>query len=55
MEELLPTDPKRFRDWKVTGRLGAGGMGVVYLDKRQTVWDMAFKTTVGRFEKTTSE
>jgi hypothetical protein len=25
------------------------------LDKRQTVWDMAFKTTVGRFEKTTSD
>jgi len=21
-------------------------------DKRQTVWDMAFKTTVGKFEKT---
>ena len=34
MEPLLPTDPKRFRDWKVTGRLGAGGMGVVYLVHR---------------------
>jgi hypothetical protein len=25
------------------------------LDKRQTVWDMAFKTTVGKFEKTSSD
>ncbi len=31
MEPLLPTDPKRIGGWTLTGRLGAGGMGAVYM------------------------
>lgn len=31
MEPLLPNDPKRLGGWTLTGRLGEGGMGVVYM------------------------
>jgi serine/threonine protein kinase len=31
MEPLQPNDPKRIGGWTLQGRLGAGGMGVVYL------------------------
>lgn len=31
MDNLLPTDPKRLGGWTLQGRLGAGGMGVVYM------------------------
>ena len=31
MESLLPTDPKKLGGWTLTGRLGEGGMGVVYM------------------------
>ena len=31
MEQLQPNDPKRIGGWTLQGRLGAGGMGVVYL------------------------
>jgi serine/threonine protein kinase len=31
MEDLLPTDPKRLGGWTLQGRLGAGGMGIVYM------------------------
>lgn len=31
MDSLLPIDPKRIGGWTLQGRLGAGGMGVVYL------------------------
>ena len=30
MQELLPSDPSQVGRWKIMGRLGAGGMGVVY-------------------------
>jgi serine/threonine protein kinase len=31
MDDLLPTDPKRLGGWTLQGRLGAGGMGIVYM------------------------
>lgn len=31
MDALLPSDPKKLGGWTLTGRLGAGGMGVVYM------------------------
>jgi serine/threonine protein kinase len=31
MEPLQPQDPKRLGGWTLTGRLGEGGMGVVYM------------------------
>ncbi|NEW71651.1 bifunctional serine/threonine-protein kinase/ABC transporter substrate-binding protein [Streptomyces rhizosphaericus] len=33
MKRLLPTDPARLGDHRLLGRLGAGGMGVVYLGR----------------------
>ena len=34
MEPLLPSDPKRLGGWTLTGRLGEGGMGVVYMGNK---------------------
>jgi serine/threonine protein kinase len=34
MEPLLPNDPKRLGGWTLTGRLGEGGMGVVYMGNK---------------------
>jgi serine/threonine protein kinase/uncharacterized RDD family membrane protein YckC len=34
MESLLPTDPKKLGGWTLTGRLGEGGMGVVYMGNK---------------------
>ncbi|MFE3457669.1 hypothetical protein ACFXKD_08985 [Nocardiopsis aegyptia] len=31
MEPLLPTDPPHVGSYRMTGRLGSGGMGQVYL------------------------
>lgn len=36
MERLLPTDPSRLGGNRLLGRLGAGGMGVVYLARTGT-------------------
>ena len=36
MERLLPADPSRLGDNRLLGRLGAGGMGVVYLARTGT-------------------
>lgn len=33
---LLPGDPRQLGEWKLHGRLGAGGMGVVFLGMRGT-------------------
>ncbi|MFI8500823.1 bifunctional serine/threonine-protein kinase/ABC transporter substrate-binding protein [Streptomyces sp. NPDC085524] len=33
MERLHPSDPSRIADYRLLGRLGAGGMGVVYLGR----------------------
>ncbi|MEV7520525.1 bifunctional serine/threonine-protein kinase/ABC transporter substrate-binding protein [Streptomyces sp. NPDC091371] len=33
MERLNPSDPSRIADYRLLGRLGAGGMGVVYLGR----------------------
>ncbi|MFF6783761.1 ABC transporter substrate-binding protein [Streptomyces sp. NPDC012510] len=35
MERLLPTDPSRLGGHRLLGRLGAGGMGVVYLARTE--------------------
>ncbi|MFF3663441.1 bifunctional serine/threonine-protein kinase/ABC transporter substrate-binding protein [Streptomyces olivochromogenes] len=35
MERLLPSDPSRLGDHRLLGRLGAGGMGVVYLARTE--------------------
>ncbi|MFJ9539787.1 bifunctional serine/threonine-protein kinase/ABC transporter substrate-binding protein [Streptomyces sp. NPDC101225] len=35
MERLLPTDPSRLDGHRLLGRLGAGGMGVVYLARTE--------------------
>jgi serine/threonine protein kinase len=35
MEDLLPTDPKKLGGWALQGRLGAGGMGVVYMGNQK--------------------
>jgi serine/threonine protein kinase/uncharacterized RDD family membrane protein YckC len=34
MDPLLPTDPKKLGGWTLTGRLGQGGMGVVYMGNK---------------------
>ena len=34
MESLLPSDPKKLGGWTLTGRLGEGGMGVVYMGNK---------------------
>ena len=35
MEDLLPTDPKKLGGWTLQGRLGAGGMGIVYMGNQK--------------------
>ncbi|CAN2187172.1 SPS1 Serine/threonine protein kinase [Candidatus Nanopelagicaceae bacterium] len=34
MDALQPKDPKRLGGWSLTGRLGAGGMGAVYMGNK---------------------
>lgn len=41
MERLLPGDPSRLGDHRLLGRLGAGGMGVVYLARVEQGGDLA--------------
>lgn len=45
---IASTDTERFA-W--VGFIPIALAMPMILDKRQTVWDMAFKTTVGKFEK----
>jgi predicted Ser/Thr protein kinase len=35
MDELLPTDPAKLGGWTLQGRLGSGGMGVVYMGNQK--------------------
>jgi serine/threonine protein kinase len=35
MDPLLPTDPKKLGGWTLQGRLGEGGMGVVYMGNQK--------------------
>ena len=34
MDALLPADPRTVGEWRLQGRIGSGGMGVVFLAKR---------------------
>lgn len=34
MQSLVPSDPRVIGSWRVVGRLGSGGMGIVYLGER---------------------
>lgn len=38
MEPLRPKDPREVGDWRLLGRLGAGGMGVAFLAERDGLW-----------------
>ncbi|MGH9049071.1 MAG: serine/threonine-protein kinase, partial [Acidimicrobiia bacterium] len=40
---LQPGDPRRLGRWRLEGRLGAGGMGVVYLARRRRAQRVAIK------------
>lgn len=42
-ESLLPSDPSAFGDYSVTGRLGKGGQGIVYLAEDQDGEEYAVK------------
>jgi serine/threonine protein kinase len=35
MDDLLPTDPAKLGGWTLQGRLGSGGMGVVYMGNQK--------------------
>lgn len=47
MEPLLPTDPKKLGVWTVTGRLGKGGMGAVYMAHNKDRRTAAIKVISG--------
>lgn len=47
MEPLLPSDPKKLGVWTVTGRLGKGGMGAVYMAHNKDRRTAAIKVISG--------
>ena len=47
MEPLLPSDPKKLGVWTVTGRLGKGGMGAVYMAHNKERVTAAIKVVTG--------
>lgn len=47
MEPLLPNDPKKLGVWTVTGRLGKGGMGAVYMAHNKDRRTAAIKVISG--------
>ena len=47
MEPLLPSDPKKLGVWTVTGRLGKGGMGAVYMAHNKERVTAAIKVVSG--------
>ncbi len=47
MEPLLPNDPKKLGVWTVTGRLGKGGMGAVYMAHNKERRTAAIKVISG--------
>ncbi|MER0243380.1 PQQ-binding-like beta-propeller repeat protein [Streptomyces sp. HSW2009] len=49
MEPLQPTDPRRVGDYELLARLGAGGMGVVYLGRSPGGRAVAVKVVHQRF------
>ncbi|WP_026404813.1 PQQ-binding-like beta-propeller repeat protein [Actinomadura rifamycini] len=49
MEPLQPDDPRRIGPYRVVARLGAGGMGVVYLGRARSGRPVAVKVVHRRF------
>jgi serine/threonine protein kinase len=47
MEPLLPSDPKKLGVWTLTGRLGKGGMGAVYMGHNKERVTAAIKVVSG--------
>ena len=47
MEPLLPSDPKKLGVWTLTGRLGKGGMGAVYMAHNKERVTAAIKVVNG--------
>jgi serine/threonine protein kinase len=47
MEPLLPSDPKKLGVWTLTGRLGKGGMGAVYMAHNKERVTVAIKVISG--------
>lgn len=47
MEPLLPSDPKKLGAWTLTGRLGKGGMGAVYMAHNKERVTVAIKVISG--------
>ena len=47
MEPLLPSDPKKLGVWTITGRLGKGGMGAVYMAHNKERVTAAIKVVNG--------
>ena len=40
VEPLRPSDPRQLGEFRLLGRLGAGGMGVAFLSERQSQWSV---------------